>query len=106
MATAHTQPETITASRAQIEIAPNPSFIDEDVMICVRGMPPSARVMLRAEVNDDAGRVWKARGTYVADAAGCVNVASRESLSGTYRGCDGMGLFRSMKLEAAAQGGR
>jgi dienelactone hydrolase len=106
VATTHTQAETTTASCAQIEITPNPSFIDEDVMIRVRGVPPGARVMLRAEVNDDAERVWEARGTYVADAAGCVNVASHESLGGTYRGCDATGLFWSMKLEAAAHGGR
>jgi dienelactone hydrolase len=106
MATTHTRTETTTASRAQIEIAPNPAFIDEDVMIRVDGVPPGAHVTLRAEVNDDAGRVWEARGTYVADAAGSVNVASQESLGGTYRGCDAMGLFWSMKLEAAAHGGR
>ncbi|HXT73100.1 MAG TPA: acyl-CoA thioester hydrolase/BAAT C-terminal domain-containing protein [Candidatus Angelobacter sp.] len=106
MATAHTQPETTTTSRAQIEIAPNPSFIDEDVTIYVHGVAPGVRVTLRAEVKDDAVRIWEARGTYVADAAGSVNVASQESLGGTYRGCDAMGLFWSMKLEAAAHGGR
>jgi len=106
MATTQTQAETTTASRAQIEIAPNPAFIDEDVMIHVRGAAPGARVTLRAQVNDDAGRVWEARGTYVADAASSVNVGSQESLGGAYRGCDAMGLFWSMELEAAAHGGR
>lgn len=106
MATTHTRAETTPARRAQIEIAPNPAFIDEDVSIRVRGVAPGARVTLRAEVNDDAGRMWEARGTYVADATGSVNVASHESLDGTYRGRDAMGLFWSMKLEAAARGGR
>jgi len=106
MATTHTQPETTTASRAQIEIAPNPSFIDEDVTICVHGVAPGVRVTLRAEVKDDADRIWEARGTYVADAAGSVNLARQKSLGGTYRGRDAMGLFWSMKLEAAAHGGR
>lgn len=106
MATTQTQTETAAASCAQIEIAPNPSFIDEDVSIRVCGVPAGARVTLRAEVNDDAGRIWEAHATYVADAAGSVNVASHESLHGTYRGCDAMGLFWSMKLESAAHGGR
>lgn len=106
MATTHTRTETTPASRAQIEIAPNPAFIDEEVPIRVHGVAPGARVTLRAEVNDDAGRMWEARGTYVADAAGSVDVANHESLDGTYRGCDAMGLFWSMKLEAAAHGGR
>lgn len=106
MAITNTHVEATAVSRAQIEIAPNPSFIDEDVTICVHGVDPGVRVTLRAEVKDDADRIWEARGTYIADAAGSVNVASQESLGGTYRGCDVMGLFWSMKLEAAARGGR
>ena len=106
MATAHTQPATATASRAQIEMAPNPSFVDEDVSIRVCRVPPGARVTLRAEVNDDAGRIWKACASYVANSTGCVNVASDESLGGTYRGYDGMGLFWSMKMEVSEHGGR
>ncbi|HVB86554.1 MAG TPA: acyl-CoA thioester hydrolase/BAAT C-terminal domain-containing protein [Candidatus Dormibacteraeota bacterium] len=106
MATTETQVGTAATSRAQIEIAPNPAFIDEDVIIRVRGAAPGVRVTLRTEVKDDADRIWEARGSYVADAAGCVNVASQESLSGTYRGCDAMGLFWSMKLKAAPHSGR
>lgn len=106
MATIHTRAETTTTGCAQIEIAPNPSFIDEDVSIRVRGVPPGAHVTLRAEVNDDADRIWRARATYVADAAGSIEIASQNSLDGTYRDCDGMGLFWSMELEAAAHGGR
>jgi dienelactone hydrolase len=106
MASAQTQAETTTASRAQIEITPSSSFIDEDVSIRIRGVAPRARVRLRAEVTDDAGRIWESRATYNADAAGLVNVCRNESLCGTYRGCDGMGLFWSMELESAAHGGR
>ncbi|MGH9731142.1 MAG: acyl-CoA thioester hydrolase/BAAT C-terminal domain-containing protein [Candidatus Acidiferrales bacterium] len=106
MATAQTQAETTTASRAQIEITPSPSFIDEDVSIHIRGVAPRARVTLRAEVNDDAGRIWESRAAYNADAAGLVNICRNESLCGTYRGCDGMGLFWSMELESAARAGR
>ncbi|HLW44007.1 MAG TPA: acyl-CoA thioester hydrolase/BAAT C-terminal domain-containing protein [Candidatus Acidoferrales bacterium] len=106
MAITHTRVETTAVSPAQIEIAPNPSFIDEDVTICAHGVAPGVRVTLRAEVKDDADRIWEARGTYIADAAGSLNVASQESLGGTYRGRNAMGLFWSMRLEAAAHGGR
>src|SRR6185437_4563720 len=99
MAMTNTHVEATAVSRAQIEIAPNTSFIDEDVTIYVHGVDPGVRVTLRAEVKDDADRIWRARGTYVADAAGSANVASQESLGGTYRSCDGIGLFWSMKLE-------
>lgn len=138
MATAHTQTESVIASRARIEIAPNPAFIDQDVSIQVCGVAPGARVTLRAEARDEApagvrhelhenvrekfrdaasddarddvrenvGRRWEARATYIADAVGSIDVASQRSLSGTYRGCDAMGLFWSMKLEPNAHGGR
>lgn len=106
MATTQTQAKTTTASRAQIEITPNPSFIDEEVSIRINGVPAGARITLRAEVEDDAARAWEAHADYIADAAGSVNVASHKSLGGTYRGCDAMGLFWSMKLESAAHGGR
>lgn len=98
MAATHTQTDIAATSCAQIEIAPNPAFIDEDVAISVRGVTPGARVTLRTEVHDDADRIWEARGTYVADATGFVDGASQKSLGGTYRGCHAMGLFWSMKL--------
>lgn len=50
MAITHTHAETTTVSRAQIEIAPNPSFIDEDVSIYLQEVAHGARVTLRAEV--------------------------------------------------------
>ncbi|HEV2616814.1 MAG TPA: acyl-CoA thioester hydrolase/BAAT C-terminal domain-containing protein [Candidatus Acidoferrales bacterium] len=106
MAIAHTQAETVSAGGAQIDIAPNPAFIDEDVSIRISGVSAGARITLRAEVEDDAARTWEAHADYSADATGSVNVASHKSLGGTYRGCDAMGLFWSMKLASAAHGGR
>ncbi|MGH9728384.1 MAG: acyl-CoA thioester hydrolase/BAAT C-terminal domain-containing protein [Candidatus Acidiferrales bacterium] len=106
MATTHTQAEAAGTGSAQFEIAPNPAFIDEDVSIRIRGVPAGARVMLHAKVEDDAACTWEAHAGYTADAAGSVNVASHKSLGGTYRGCDAMGLFWSMKLASAAHGRR
>jgi len=90
----------------EIEIAPNPAFIDQDVSIRVCGAAPEARVTLRAEARDDARRIWCSRGVYVADALGRVDIAGQESVDGTYRGRDAMGLFWSMKLEPSELGGR
>ncbi len=43
---------------------------------------------------------------FSADSSGIVDVTSQESLSGTYRGVSPMGLFWSMNLEGAEEGGR
>ena len=101
MATSDIQTETWATAGARLEIAPNPAFIDEDVALRVRGLPPNARVTIRASVRDDAGMLWESRGVFVADALGNVDPAKQESQEGTYRGIDAMGLFWSMKLERA-----
>lgn len=92
--------EASTANCAQLEISPNPAYIDERVTLQIRGLEPGMRVMIRAQVRDDAGRVWESRGIFRADQSGCVNPAVQDSLGGTYRGRDAMGLFWSMELAA------
>ncbi|MGH9863944.1 MAG: acyl-CoA thioester hydrolase/BAAT C-terminal domain-containing protein, partial [Candidatus Acidiferrales bacterium] len=106
MTTVYTNAQTDTVRRAQIEIAPNPAFIDEDVSIRLCGAASGARATLQATVLDDAGRMWESRGVYAVDASGSVDVVTQKPLDGTYRGCDAMGLFWSMKLQPSAQDGR
>ncbi|HVA17928.1 MAG TPA: acyl-CoA thioester hydrolase/BAAT C-terminal domain-containing protein [Candidatus Dormibacteraeota bacterium] len=106
MATAYPHAEIDATRGAEIEIAPNPAFIDQDVSIRLCGAAPNARVTLRAQARDDAGRIWESCGVYVTDASGCVDIARQESLDGTYRGRDAMGLFWSMKMEVSEHGGR
>ena len=90
--------EAAARQRIQLEIAPNPAFIDEAVAIRLTGLPPRSNVTLRAAVEDAAGRTWESRGLFRADADGCVDTAVQNSSEGTYRGTDTMGLFWSMCL--------
>src|SRR5579864_148552 len=94
--------EALTASPVQLEISPNPAYVDERVSLCIRGLVPGTRSMVRAQVLDDAGRAWESRGVYRADQAGFVNPAVQDSLAGSYRGRDAMGLFWSMQMAAKA----
>jgi acyl-CoA thioester hydrolase/bile acid acetyltransferase-like protein len=98
--------EASTANCAQLEISPNPAYIDEKLTLKIRGLAPGTRATIRTRVKDDAGRVWESRGVYCADQAGCVNPAEQESLNGTYQGRDVMGLFWSMKLAMNAGAAR
>src|SRR5690348_14306092 len=80
-----------------ITITPNPVLSDEPVRIRLLGFTPGQRVMLRAEMADDAGQRWRSWAEFAASEAGDVDVATQSPLSGSYSGADGMGLFWSME---------
>ncbi len=71
----------------------------------VTGIQPRARVILRALVRDDAGRVWESSGIYTATADGKVDTSVQGSIGGSYRGVDCTGLFWSMNAKGE-DGGR
>ncbi|MGB6874570.1 MAG: acyl-CoA thioesterase/bile acid-CoA:amino acid N-acyltransferase family protein [Candidatus Acidiferrales bacterium] len=102
MVTPITQTDMAVRHSPQIEISPNPAFVDEPVAVRLSGAMPGAKVTLRATVRDDAGRVWKSRGVYVATKDGRVDSAAQESTGGSYRGADAAGLFWSMSMSADA----
>lgn len=90
-----------------LEITPNPAFVDEPAIVRMAGIRPRAKVILRAAVRDDTGRVWESSGIYIATADGKIDTSVQESIDGSYRGVDCTGLFWSMscrgnKSESAA----
>jgi dienelactone hydrolase len=87
------------------EISPNPAFVDEDVRVCVRGLPASALISIHAATEDDQGRRWDSQAHFRADSAGLVDASVQESLGGSYRGAAPMGLFWSMESAAACADG-
>lgn len=94
-------PIVSTASPAldvRLEISPATAFVDEEVRIRLGGLPPQRAVVLRARTQDDENRGWSSRAEFRADASGGVNVATQESIGGSYRGISPMGLFWSMQL--------
>jgi dienelactone hydrolase len=98
-------PGSAATTNPVMEVTPNPAFVDEEVEVTVRGVAPGSEVSITAETEDDERRTWKSRAEFTADASGPVNVREQESLRGTYTGVSGMGLFWSMKLDAAAGSG-
>ena len=93
-------------SNVRLEISPATAFIDDELSIRILGLKPRETVTLRVSTEDDDKRVWSSHATFAANSSGIVDVASQEPLSGTYRGVSPMGLFRSMNLKGAEEGGR
>jgi len=77
-------------------VTPADSLIDAPVSIHASGLPAGKRVTITAQTVDAYGTSWLGRATLRADAAGRVDPVRERSLSGTYNGRDGMGLFWSM----------
>jgi dienelactone hydrolase len=98
MASPTTSADVAAANRVRLDVAPNPAYADEEVAIRSSGLAPHSRVTIRARARDHAGRSWESQGVYLADDSGNVNPAAQESLAGSYRGTDAMGLFWSMQL--------
>ena len=97
---------THTASGIRLEITPERAFIDDELSVRICGLSPREIVAVRATTEDDDKREWRSRATFAADASGIVDIASSESLGGTYRGVSSMGLFWSMHLDEAHTDGR
>src|SRR5271168_3658744 len=90
---------------AIFEISPSPAFVDEDVRVCLRGLPAAALISIRAATQDDQGRRWSSQARFRADSARVVDTSLHESLGGSYRGVAPMGLFWSMESAAASDDG-
>jgi dienelactone hydrolase len=93
------------AGDVRFEISPNPAFVDEDVRVCVRGMPASSLVSIQAATEDDQGRRWSSQARFRADSAGVIDASAHESLGGSYRGVAPMAFFWSMESAAASADG-
>jgi dienelactone hydrolase len=90
---------------AQFEISPNPAFVDEDVRVCLRGLPAAALISIHAATEDDQGRCWNSLANFRADSAGVIDASVQESLGGGYRGLAPAGLFWCMESAAASADG-
>jgi len=94
------------AREIQIQITPNPCYVDEEARIVVSGVAPGGRTVLRAAARDDEGRVWRSQAEFEADGDGNVDTHRQAAKRGDYRGVSGMGLFWSMRLEEGEKNGR
>jgi dienelactone hydrolase len=84
---------------ARIAIDPNPSLFDQPVAVRVSGLAPGQEVLLRSRLLRWDDRWWSGWASFVADAAGCVDLTRDAPRNGAYEGVDPMGLFWAMRPE-------
>jgi dienelactone hydrolase len=85
-------------ARVLLTVMPRVALVDQPVSITVSNLTPDSTVTLTATTTDQQGKRWRSTATYEADPNGDVVVPEANSVGGTYRGREGMGLFRSMRL--------
>ncbi|WP_245612037.1 acyl-CoA thioesterase/BAAT N-terminal domain-containing protein [endosymbiont 'TC1' of Trimyema compressum] len=103
---------TLIDSNCIIKIMPNKSFINEDVDITISGLKCNQKVIVRAESKDyycincgmlEQGKnsLWESYGVFISDDNGNIFLKSAMPIDGTYKDCNSMGLFYSMKIKNA-----
>lgn len=94
----------------KISITPEISRVDEPVDIVVSGLLKNEKVTIRIVSNDyycinapvskvGNNTLWEAYATFKADEYGNVDLENSTPLDGTYKTCNKMGLFYSMKVK-------
>lgn len=86
---------------ASLTFTPAVALIDVPRHIVLAGFQPHARVALTLTSRQADGRVWRSHTTYVADAAGAVDVSTQAPVAGGYAGIDGQGPLWSQAVLAA-----
>ena len=74
------------------------AMVDETINLRVEGLRPKQKITLRA-TSMTGGRnntIFQAYAHYEANTEGCINLAEDESIGGTYKGIEPMGLFWSI----------
>lgn len=90
-------------SREPVIDIPSTSLWDEKIKIKLNGLTPGDKAEITALVSDEAGVIWRSRAVFQADESGEVDSAMASPLEGTYRVCDQMGLFWSMKAGGSSR---
>lgn len=80
----------------RITVRPDAPALDEPLEIRLESFPPGALVTVRTGMRDLLGRRWAARGTFVVDEDGLVDLPTQAPVGGSYGGADPMGLIWSM----------
>ncbi|KAM4697798.1 acyl-coenzyme A amino acid N-acyltransferase 1-like [Rhinophrynus dorsalis] len=80
-----------------LTVVPEVGLADEHVQIKAIGLRPLQPVTIRLTLQDDKGELFQSRAFFKSDTKGEVNLERNESLGGTYRGIQPMGLVWSLK---------
>src|SRR5579859_3988608 len=87
-----------------IDVAPQPTLLDDTLHIRLRGFEPGRAITLSASMEDERGRIWTSSANFISDQQGCVDLASDAPISGSYSGVDPMGLCWSATTPRSKRG--
>ena len=80
-----------------IEITPNPAFIDQPVKILLRDFPVGKLVAVQLLTTNVQGQPLRSYAEFFTDRDGDADLAAEAPASGTYRHADAAGLFWSLR---------
>lgn len=90
---------------ATFVVAPAQPLMDERLSISISGLPPNRLITVKARSKAQDQLWWQSEAVFNAGPNGSIDLNTEASVSGTYRGIDGMGLFWSMKPDANMKSG-
>uniref|UniRef100_A0A671S417 Acyl-CoA thioesterase 16 n=1 Tax=Sinocyclocheilus anshuiensis TaxID=1608454 RepID=A0A671S417_9TELE len=96
---------TQNGTRPLLSVQTSRGLVDEKFQIVVTNLPLKQEVTLHSLHQSEDNDFWEAFGQYISDEHGTVTVAKDESLGGTYKGTDPMGLLWSMRPIPGSQQG-
>jgi len=91
--------------RVHFAVSPAQPLMDDRISIIVTGLPPNQLITFKARSQAQDQLWWRSEAVFNSGPAGTIDLAHQPSLSGTYTGVAGMGLFWSMKPDPDASTG-
>ncbi len=91
--------------RATFTVGPAQPMLDDRLSILVSGLPPNRLITIKARSRAQDQLWWRSEAVFNSGAQGTIDLRTQAPVSGSYRGADGMGLFWSMKPDAATKSG-
>ncbi len=85
------------ALHVRLDAGPAAAAVIAPVHVSVSGLPPGALVTVRARALDAQGQPWVSAAEFRASAAGTLNLATAEPVSGSYHTADAAGLLWSLQ---------
>jgi pimeloyl-ACP methyl ester carboxylesterase len=86
-------------------VAPAQPLMDDRLSISISGLPPNRLITVKARSRAQDQLWWQSEAVFNTGKNGTIDLNTESSVSGTYRGVDGMGLFWSMKPDANVKSG-
>lgn len=76
------------------------NLLTDELSIKLQELPPNKKITVCATTQDAENKTWRSQAVFQSDAQGQIDLNQQASLSGSYQGVDGQGLFWSMQPQA------